>query len=201
MIVLEQVLVIFGVSIFGVQHSGVSALRIKNRIIEKFGKEGYSRIYSITSILALLASFVLINHWQWLYFITNPELVNLIFLLPGILLIIIGVVIASLASREISVSTVADMRSDRKPQLVTSGIYGKTRHPLYLATILMFLGLGLIYPVLNVILYSISMSIYILIGTYLEERKLILHYGQEYLDYKEKAGFLFPKTSSDETNS
>jgi protein-S-isoprenylcysteine O-methyltransferase Ste14 len=90
------------------------------------------------------------------------------------------------------VSTVADMRSDRKPELITSGIYAKIRHPLYLATIFMFLAMGLLYPFTNVIICSISMSIYIIIGAYLEERKLIKHYGLEYETYRKTAGFLLP---------
>jgi protein-S-isoprenylcysteine O-methyltransferase Ste14 len=192
----EQLLVILGVVIFGIQHSGVSTSRIKHRIIDRFGKKGYSKIFSITSVIVLVISFLLLNYWDWLYFITNPELVNPLLFVPAILLILIGLVIASMASREISVSTVADMRTDRKPELISSGIYAKVRHPLYLATILLFLGLALMYPFLNIIIYAISMSVYIIVGAYLEERKLIDYYDQEYLKYKESVGFLLPKISS-----
>ena len=193
---IEQLLVLLGVVIFGIQHSGISALRIKHWIIDKCGKKGYSRIFTITSMLALVFSFILLNYWDWLYFILNPELVNLLLFVPGILLILVGLIIASIASREISVSTVADMRTDRKPELISSGIYAKVRHPLYLATILLFLGLGLMYPFLNVIIYVISMSLYILVGAYLEEQKLIGYYGHEYLQYKEQVGFILPKMAS-----
>jgi protein-S-isoprenylcysteine O-methyltransferase Ste14 len=193
---LVQLLVIAGVTLFGIQHSGISALRIKSRIINRFGKKGYSRIFSITSILTLVISIYLMSFSDWLYFLTNPELLNPLLLITGILIIIIGIVIASLASRQISVSTVADMRSDRKPELISDGIYAKVRHPMYLSTILMFFGLALVYPFLNVTLYCLSMSSYILVGTYFEERKLILYYGDEYLNYMKTTGFLLPKFSS-----
>lgn len=198
---IEQLVVVAGVVLFGIQHSGISALRIKSRIIDTFGKKAYSRIFSITSILTLVVSIIFMNFNDWLHFMTNPGLISPGMISAGILMIINGILIATSASRQISVSTVADMRTDRKPQLVSDGIYAKIRHPLYLATITMFTGLIFIYPFTNVIVYSLSMMGYILIGAYLEERKLILYYGQEYLDYKEKAGFLLPKISLRETNS
>ncbi|MFW9979691.1 MAG: methyltransferase family protein, partial [Candidatus Thorarchaeota archaeon] len=79
------------------------------------------------------------------------------------------------------------------PELITEGLYGKIRHPLYLATILLFLGIMLIYPFPNVIVFALSLSAYTLIGAHFEERKLILHYGEEYLEYKKQVGFIFPK--------
>jgi protein-S-isoprenylcysteine O-methyltransferase Ste14 len=193
---IEQLLILLGVVIFGIQHSGISALPIKHYIIDRYGKKGYSRVFSITSILALISSILLLNYWNWLYFITNPELVNLLLFLLGIIMILVGLIIASIASREISVSTVADMRTDRKPELISSGIYAKVRHPLYLATILLFLSLAFMYPFLNVIVYTVSMSMYIIVGAYLEERKLTGYYGQEYLKYKERVGFLLPKITT-----
>ncbi len=97
------------------------------------------------------------------------------------------------ASRVISVSTVADMRTDRKTELVTDGIYSRVRHPLYLATLLMFSAFSLIYPFPVVFVFSLSMIIYTMIGAYFEERKLLKYYGDEYLEYKKTAGFILPK--------
>jgi len=97
------------------------------------------------------------------------------------------------ASAVISVSTVADMRTDRKAELVTDGIYARVRHPLYLATVLSFAALALIFPFPTVDVFAVSMIIYTMIGAFLEERKLILHYGDEYLEYKKQAGFIIPR--------
>ena len=97
------------------------------------------------------------------------------------------------ASAVISVSTVADMRTDRKAELVTDGIYARVRHPLYLATVLVFAAMALIYPFPVVIVFALSMIAYTMIGAFFEERKLIIHYGDEYLAYKKQAGFIFPR--------
>ncbi|MFW9912646.1 MAG: methyltransferase family protein [Candidatus Thorarchaeota archaeon] len=193
---IDYVVIVLGVMTFGLQHSGVSAFRVKNRIIDRWGKEGYARLFNTTSILSILVAFLTMNYWDWFYFIINPSLVNLPLFITGAVLVVFGLVVTTMASRVISVSTVADMRTDRRPELVTDGIYSRTRHPLYLATILLLLGLAALYPFDRVILFSLALSTYVLIGAYLEERKLVTVYGQRYLDYRKKVGFMIPHNRS-----
>ena len=190
---IEYLIVILASSLFGLQHSGLSALSVKSRIINRWGKDGYARIFNTTSILTLLIAFLSMNFWDWIYFVLQPALIQPLLFILGILLGLGGVVLSMMASRVISVSTVADMRTDRKAKLVTEGIYSQVRHPLYLATLLVFSAFVLIYPFPVVIVFSLSMIIYTMIGAYLEERKLVKHYGNEYLEYKKTAGFIFPK--------
>ena len=189
----EYIGIVLGTVIFGLQHSGISSLSVKERIIDRWGKEGYSRIFTITSVIGVLLPFLAMWYWDWLYFLFDPSLVNPLLFLSGIIVIAIGAVVAGMASKVISVSTVADMRTDRKPELITGGLYGRIRHPLYLATILLLVGLVLLYPFSNVIVFALSLSAYTLVGAYFEERKLILHYGEEYLEYRKQVGFILPK--------
>ncbi len=189
---IEYIIVILASTLFGLQHSGISALRVKERIIDRWGKEGYARIFNATSILTFLIAFFSMNFWNWSYFITQPTLIQPVLFVFGILLGLSGVIMAIMASRVISVSTVADMRTDRKAELVTDGIYARVRHPLYLATLLVFSALAFIYPFPVVTVFSLCMMAYTLIGAYFEERKLVRHYGDEYLEYKKTAGFILP---------
>ncbi len=190
---IEYVVIILASTLFGLQHSGLSSLRIKERIIDRWGKNGYGNIFTATSVLTLLLAFLSMNFWDWLYFITEPMLVQPILFIIGILLGVSGVVVAMKASAVISVSTVADMRTDRKAELVTDGIYARVRHPLYLATVLVFGAMAFLYPFLVVIVFASSMILYTMIGAYFEEQKLMTHYGQEYTDYKKQAGFILPR--------
>jgi protein-S-isoprenylcysteine O-methyltransferase Ste14 len=190
---IEYLTVVLATTLFGLQHSGISALRVKGKLIDRWGKEGYARIFNITSILTLLIAFLSMNFWDWIYFITQPALIQPLFFLLGILSGVGGVILSTMASRVISVSTVADMRTDRKAELITDGIYSRIRHPLYLATVLVFSALALIYPFPVVIVFSLSMILYTMIGAYFEERKLVQHYGDDYLEYKKTAGFILPK--------
>lgn len=189
---IQHFMIILGAAVFGGLHSGLSALRVKNRIIDRYGRSGYSRIFNTVSFLSFFVAFLSMWFWDWFYFLASPTPVTLLLLAVGGLMIVAAMYLAMLASRVISVSTVADMRTDRLPELVTEGIYARIRHPLYLATILMFGGLAVVYPFPRVIIFSLAMIVYTIIGAVLEERKLIAHYGQEYLDYKKQAGFIFP---------
>ncbi len=189
---LEYSLIVLSVAVFGLLHSGISATRVKNRIIDKWGKGVYANIFNITSLVTILVAFLSMWYWDWLYFLFTPELVQPVLFVSGLVLMAVGIIITNRASKVISVSTVADMRTDRESKLVTEGIYARVRHPLYLATILLLFGLIAIYPFAQVIVFSLGLVVYTIIGAFLEERKLVTHYGQDYIEYKKQAGFLLP---------
>jgi protein-S-isoprenylcysteine O-methyltransferase Ste14 len=76
--------------------------------------------------------------------------------------------------------------------LVTNGFYRYVRHPLYTA------GLVLIWllPVMtvNILSVNLSLTLYIVIGAYFEERKLRHEFGQAYADYQAVTPMLIPFT-------
>jgi methanethiol S-methyltransferase len=74
-------------------------------------------------------------------------------------------------------------------KLDTGGILGVIRHPFYAG----------IYPLIwsgnldiTNLIVNIILSIYVLSGTLLEERKLVLEFGDAYRDYQQKVSMLFP---------
>lgn len=73
--------------------------------------------------------------------------------------------------------------------LDTSDILCVTRHPWYLASIFIIWArsLGLVNLIINVILTG-----YLIIGTILEERKLITEFGDQYRNYQKQVSMLFP---------
>lgn len=73
----------------------------------------------------------------------------------------------------------------------TSGILSLIRHPWYSATIiLVWAGSGELY--VSTCIVNIIITVYVMIGTVLEEQKLIVEYGDQYRDYKMKVSMLFP---------
>jgi protein-S-isoprenylcysteine O-methyltransferase Ste14 len=73
----------------------------------------------------------------------------------------------------------------------TSGILSITRHPWYLATvILVWTYFREMY--VSTLIVNIILSIYLVIGTILEERKLIIELGDSYRDYMNRVSMLFP---------
>ncbi len=75
-------------------------------------------------------------------------------------------------------------------RLVTTGPYAIVRHPLY-TTALIALWCS---PILTtgILAFNIAATLYILIGSELEERKLVAEYGDEYRNYKRRVARLIP---------
>jgi protein-S-isoprenylcysteine O-methyltransferase Ste14 len=69
----------------------------------------------------------------------------------------------------------------KQGHLVISGLYRYIRHPLYTAGLIFIWLLPLM--TVNILTINISLTLYILIGTYFEERKLRAEFGRGYIDY------------------
>lgn len=75
-------------------------------------------------------------------------------------------------------------------KLVTTGLYRYVRHPLYTAGLL-FLWLT---PVMTTTLLALflSLSLYLYVGSYFEERRLLAEFGDAYADYQRRVPRLIP---------
>jgi protein-S-isoprenylcysteine O-methyltransferase Ste14 len=80
--------------------------------------------------------------------------------------------------------------SETNGGLVTSGPYHYIRHPLYTFGLLL-LWLSPDVTVNSFIVY-ISLTIYILVGAYFEDRKLLCEFGDEYTEYKKETLMYVP---------
>ncbi len=76
-------------------------------------------------------------------------------------------------------------------KLITSGVYGYMRHPIYTFTILfLFLAPRMSW---NLLSFSISATLYMLIGSIFEEKKLRRQFGEDYRQYAAKIPGFIPK--------
>ncbi|MDK9706900.1 MAG: hypothetical protein OEL83_07590 [Desulforhopalus sp.] len=71
------------------------------------------------------------------------------------------------------------------------GVFGITRHPWYLGSLLTIWSVFENYPQPIVIAAGI-LSLYLVIGTLLEERKILHEYGDSYRRYQGQVSMLFP---------
>ena len=74
-------------------------------------------------------------------------------------------------------------------ELDTSGALGITRHPWYLAALLFIWGRQLD---VSAILLNVIFTSYLIVGTYLEEKKLVGEFGEKYLAYQKRVSMLIP---------
>jgi len=74
-------------------------------------------------------------------------------------------------------------------RLDAGGILSVIRHPWYAATILLLWARNID---ISTCLVNTILTAYLIIGSYLEERKLIIEFGDEYRSYQQDVSMLFP---------
>jgi protein-S-isoprenylcysteine O-methyltransferase Ste14 len=80
---------------------------------------------------------------------------------------------------------------EQPSKLVVGGLYRYMRHPLYTAGLLfLWLTPGMS---LNTLTLYIASTLYILVGAYFEERKLLREFGQAYAEYQRQTPMLLPR--------
>jgi protein-S-isoprenylcysteine O-methyltransferase Ste14 len=68
--------------------------------------------------------------------------------------------------------------------------YHWVRHPMMLGTLIAFWAM----PVMTLghLVFSLSMSVYVLVGMYFEERSLVKLIGSDYVEYQKRTSKVIP---------
>ena len=194
MVIMNTLILIVAFAAWGIVHSLLASFALKDFFRKTLGDDflrvyrlGYN-LFSVLSLLPILwLMWILPNHTiylipaLWKYLMLAGQGVAAFLLLYGVLqtdtLSFVGL-------RQF-------VESDSKSgTLVTSGLYRFVRHPLYSAGLL-FLWLTTLMTVNQLVLY-ICATIYIFIGAYFEERKLLREYGSAYAEYKSITPMIIP---------
>lgn len=85
--------------------------------------------------------------------------------------------------------------------LITEGPYRFCRHPQYLSFIIMIFGFDLMFRSMVAIGFTLALSIpSVVYRGKVEDRLLRKRFGEEWGNYAEKVGFLFPKLREEWSN-
>ncbi len=186
-------LLVFASAIWGLVHSVTASVKFKEAILRVFGVKSvnwYRLFYNIFSALTFLPLLVLAVALpdQFLYEIPDPWVdITLIFQLMAAIALLVGVLQTDVWS---FLGLKQLMGGSTESRMVTGGLYRFVRHPLYTAG-LVFIWLTPVMSVNRLVLY-LSLTIYIIIGAYYEERKLKREFGKEYEDYQTRTPMLIP---------
>ena len=79
-----------------------------------------------------------------------------------------------------------------EPQVITTGVFSIVRHPIYLSSILLYLGFILLsLSLFSTLVWFIIIIFYYMISRY-EEKLLMQRFGSAYEEYKKKVPMLLP---------
>jgi methanethiol S-methyltransferase len=180
--------------VFGVIHSTLASRRVKAFSARAFGPKTsrhYRLLYVIAAAITSLAYFapVVLLKDTGFYEIPVPwRYLTLILQLSAGILLIVTLFQTSLLHFTGLASLFGEKQS--ADRLITGGFYRYTRHPIYLFSLILLWLL----PVMtwNRLALAIGVTVYTLIGSLLEERRLAAQFGQEYLEYKKRTPWLIP---------
>lgn len=180
--------------VFFIQHSVMIRRWFRKRLARIIPDAYDSAIYSIASSIILIAVILL---WQYI----PPVIYKADGALYWSLRILYFLCIAgfywgstSLSSMDPSgynkIKRFIRKRETRKMPLALKGPYRWVRHPLYLFMIVMIWSFP--EPTLDRMLFNVLWSLWIIIGTLLEERDLVREFGEDYRRYQKTVPMIVP---------
>jgi protein-S-isoprenylcysteine O-methyltransferase Ste14 len=124
------------------------------------------------------------NFNDYLLSIKSLEIQNLKYV--GIGIMIIALIWTIVAQNHMKESWRIGIDTETKTELITIGLFGISRNPIFLGMILSLIGLFLLTPNAWTLLFMILGYVLIQIQIRLEEEFLTEQHGEKYISYKEK---------------
>jgi len=162
---------------------------------QKIGEKAYSKCKTYRLLASVFESVTIINYILYYYY---PLPLNLpvtlpwsyfISILAALLILIIGLYIMYLGIRDAGEETI----EPKKEHTLYGGIYETVRHPQAIGESVLWFPFALFLNSPFLVIYSFIWFPILYIMCLAEERDLIIRYGQPYLDYRDRVGFLIPK--------
>jgi len=89
------------------------------------------------------------------------------------------------------VASWAEGREAPEPRFREAFLYRRVRHPIAMCQLIMLWSFGTLRA--DLLLLAVMWTVWIILATTLEERRLSLLHGPVYADYKRRTGFLWPR--------
>ena len=192
-------LILCAILAYGALHSFLAAIEVKQVIEQAMGdsrRKYYRLIYNLIATITLFPLLALVARLPGQVLYTVPMPARLLML--GLQLLSIAGFLMAVAQTGaftlLGLTQLLNPNSLKKPPvLVKTGFYRWVRHPIY------SFGIAILWlspwMTSNILAFNLGITIYILVGAMLEEKKLIIEYGEAYLEYKRQTPMLIPLPS------
>lgn len=140
---------------------------------------------TLIAIFIYVLAYSLFPNWHSIFLII-PSLDNETIKYIGLAVLAISLVWTIIAQGHMRNSWRIGIDTQTKTELITTGLFGLSRNPIFFGMILSLVGLFLVTPNAFTILFLILGYVLIQIQIRLEEEFLTKEHGQNYIDYKHK---------------
>jgi protein-S-isoprenylcysteine O-methyltransferase Ste14 len=130
-------------------------------------------------------AFAFFPAWQD-NFLQIKQLDNLTTKYIGLTLLFISLLWTIIAQGHMKNSWRIGIDTETKTELITTGLFGLSRNPIFFGMILSLVGLFLVTPNALALLFMVLGYVLIQIQIRLEEEFLAKEHGQAYINYKQK---------------
>ncbi len=171
-------------SVWCLLHSLLALEAFKKKVFRSVAPAPYRLFYTLFSFLSLAP--------VGLFYLSLPARPLVTYPFPWSLAIatvfVFFLLAALLSFRRFDTAGFLGLREE-KAGLITTGTFRYSRHPMYTASIGLLWARSLLDKdlVLNALF-----SIYLIVGAFIEERRLLRQYGDEYRDYQSRTPMFFP---------
>lgn len=176
-------------------HSVLAADGVKAALGRLLPVRYYRLAYNVLATLLLAALLVL-------YFLVEKKPIwplNKLLVFGGGVLLIFGVswVVRAFNKYDVGEFTgLEQLRTGQQPmhtKLIIRGLNGRVRHPLYFGSLLLVWGVMLLFQNDAALAFAMVSTIYLIIGSRLEEEKLVAQFGKAYQKYQREVPMLVPR--------
>jgi protein-S-isoprenylcysteine O-methyltransferase Ste14 len=171
-----------------VLHSLLAANGVKQIAYRWWSPRTYRLLYSVFATVGLFALLFLNGSIAAPYFVASEGPIRF----ASLVLTTFGVIVVQVSFRAYSLRAFIGLAEEPTTGLKTDGIQKYIRHPLYAGTILITCGFFLFIPNLPTLISCGCVLLYLPIGIWLEERKLIEQFGEAYRTYQKTVPALVP---------
>jgi len=195
-----MVFVFIGMLAFAALHSVTADQRVKQAFKNRFGERAFHGLYRLIYNLVALITIAPVMLFIWLggdVIWVAPESLEP----PFLLVQLVGTIGVGISLLQINLGQFSGLSQfyaylTDKPlplpaeKLKKRGMYQFVRHPLYLFSLMAM------WPVLAMtdalLAFNIGATLYFIIGSLWEEKRMIAAYGDEYRAYRDRVPWLIP---------
>lgn len=193
--------VLLSMLVFSILHSLLAGQRLKQFFRSRLGERAYYGVYRVGYNLFAAVSLLPVI-WAT-YFLPAPIIWTTEGIIRPALLCVQGVGLAGLLVSLLQIDLGrflgwSQLRAylSRQPlplppeALQQGGVYALVRHPLYLFSLMVIWPM----PVMTdaILMFNIGATLYFVLGSLLEEKRLIAAFGPVYADYQRRVPWLIP---------